>query len=75
MSNGSLQSHSLAVLSLACGGQLVITYFRVDKLSESQISVVGELCSVITLILMRRAANSQSAETSETDPGHGRVTG
>ena len=50
MSNGSLQSHSLAVLSLACGGQLVITYFCVDKLSESPISVVGELSSVITLI-------------------------
>ena len=74
MSNGSLQSHSLAVLSLACGGQLVITYFCVDKLSESPISVVGELSSVITLILMRRAGNSHSAETSETDSGHGRMT-
>ena len=55
--------------------QLVITYFCVDKLSELQISLVGELSSAITLILMRRAGNSHSAETSETDSGHGRVTG
>ena len=40
-----------------------------------QISLVGELSSAITLILMRRAGNSHSAETSETDSGHGRVTG
>ena len=46
-----------------------------DKLSELQISLVGELSSAITLILMRRAGNSHSAETSETDSGHGRVTG
>ena len=55
--------------------QLVITYLCVDKLSELQISLVGELSSAITLILMRRAGNSHSAETSETDPGHRRVTG
>ena len=64
---------SLAVEEL--GGQSVITHFCVDKLSELQISLVGELTSAITLILMRRAGNSNSAETSETDSGHGRVTG
>ena len=32
--------------------QLVITYLCVDKLSELQISLAGELSSVITLILM-----------------------
>ena len=55
--------------------QLVITYFCVDKLSELQISLVGELSSAITLILMRRAGNSQSADTFETDSGLGRMTG
>ena len=74
MSNGSLQSHSLAAFSCR-GGQSVITHFCVDKLSELQISLVGELTSAITLILMRRAGNSNSAETSETDSSHGRVTG
>ena len=63
------------LLSLARGVQLVITYFCVDKLSELQISLVGELSSAITLILLRRAGNSHSAETSKTDSGHGRVTG
>ena len=56
-------------------GQSVITHFCVDKLSELQISLVGELTSAMTLILMRHAGNSHSAETSETDSGHGRVTG
>ena len=74
MSNGSLQSHSLAAFSCR-GGQSVITHFCVDKLSELQISLVGELTSAITLILMRRARNSHSVETSETDSGHGRVAG
>ena len=74
MSNGSLQSYSLAAFSCR-GGQSVITHFCVDKLSELQISLVGELTSALTLILMRRAGNSHSAETSETDSGHGRVTG
>ena len=46
------------------GGQSVITHFCVDKLSELQIYLVGELTSAITLILMRRAGNSHSAETS-----------
>ena len=73
MSNGSLQSHSLAAFSCR-GGQSVITHFCVDKLSELQISLVGELTSAITLILIF-AGNSHSAETSETDSGHGRVTG
>ena len=68
------QSYLLAAFSCR-GGQSVITYFCVDKLSELQISLVGELSSAITLILMRRAGNSHSAETSETDCGHGRVTG
>ena len=72
---GSLQSHSLVAVSLARGGRSVITHFCVDKLSELQISLVGKLTSAITLILMRRAGNSHSAETSETDSGHGRVTG
>ena len=63
------------LLSLARGVQLVITYFCVDKLSELQISLVGELSSAITLILLRRTGNSHSAETSKTDSGHGRVTG
>ena len=53
------------------GGQSVFTLFCVDKLSELQISLVGELTSTITLILMRRAGNSHSAETLETDSGHG----
>ena len=44
------------LLSLANGVQLVITYLCIDKLSELQISLVGELSSVITLILIRRAA-------------------
>ena len=74
MSNGSLQSYSLAAFSCR-GGQSVITHFCVDKLSELQISLVGELTSAITLILMRHTGNSLSAETSETDSGHGRVTG
>ena len=63
------------LLSLANGVQLVITYLCVDKLSELQISLVGELSSAITLILMGRAGNSHSAETSKTNSGHGRVTG
>ena len=63
------------LLSLARGGQSVITHFYVDKLSQLQISLVGELTLAITLILMRRAGNSHSAETSETDSGHRRVTG
>ena len=79
--SGSLQSHSLATFYCR-GGQSVITHFRVDKLSELpkkkkkelQISLVGELASAITLILIF-AGNSHSAETSETDSGHGRVTG
>ena len=54
MSNGSLQSYSLAAFSCR-GGQSVIIHFCVDKLSELQISLVGELTSAITLILMRRA--------------------
>ena len=67
---------SQAILfSLANGVQLVITYLCVDKLSELQISLVGDVSSVITLILMRRAGNSHSAETSKTNSGHGRVTG
>ena len=74
MSNGSLQSYSLAAFSCR-GGQSVITHFCVDKLSELQISLVGELTSAMTLILMRHTGNSHSAETSETDSGHGRVTG
>ena len=53
MSNDSLQSHSLAAFSYR-GGQSVITHFCVDKLSELQIYLVGELTSAITLILMRR---------------------
>ena len=56
-------------------GQSVITHFCVDKLSELQISLVGELTSAITLILMRHTGNSHSVETSETDSGHGRVAG
>ena len=63
------------LLSLANGVQLVITYLCVDKLSELQISLVGELSSAIRLILMRRAGNSHSAETSKTNSGHGCVTG
>ena len=74
MSNGSLQSHSLAAFS--CPWRAVSHHhFYVDKLSELQISLVGELTLAITLILMRRAGNSHSAETSETDSGHRRVTG
>ena len=46
------------------GAQSFITHFCVDKLSELQIFLVSEL-----------AGNSHSAETSETDSGHGRVTG
>ena len=65
MSNGSLQSYSLAAFSCR-GGQSVITHFCVDKLSELQISLFGELTSATTLILMRRAGNSHSFETSET---------
>ena len=63
------------LLSLANGVQLVITYLCVDKLSELQISLVGDVSSVITLILMRRAGNSHSAETSKTNSGHGWATG
>ena len=74
ISKGSLQSRSLAAFSCR-GGQSVITHFCVDKLRELQISLVGELTSAITLILMRRAGNSNSPETSETDSGHGRVIG
>ena len=65
--SGSLQSHSLAAFSCR-GGQSVITHFCVDKLTESQFSLVGELTSAITLILIF-AGNSYSAETSETDSG------
>ena len=43
------------LLSFARGGQSVTTYFCVDKLSELQISLVGELSSAIRLILMRCA--------------------
>ena len=64
------KGYSLAAFSCR-GGQSVITHFCVDKLSELQISLVGELTSTITLILMRRAGNSHSAETLETDSGHG----
>ena len=74
MSNGSLQSHSLAAFSCR-EGQSVITLFCVVKLCGLQISFVGELTSAITLILMRRAGNSHSVETSETDSGHGHVAG
>ena len=74
MSNGSLQSYSQAAFSCR-GGQSVIIHFCVDKLSELQISIVGELTSAIAWILMRRAGNSHSVETSETDSGHGRMTG
>ena len=56
MSNGSVQRPSLGAFSY-CGGQSSITHFGVDKLSELQISLVGELTSTITLILMRRAGN------------------
>ena len=63
------------LLSLANGVQLVITYLCVDKLSELQISLVGELSSAITLILMRRVGNSHSVETSKTASGQGHVTG
>ena len=69
-----IKKSSLAAFSCR-GGQSVITHFCVDKLSELQISLVGEPTLAITLILMRRAANSNSAETSETDFGQGRVTG
>ena len=62
MSNGSLQSHSLAAFSCR-GGQSVITLFCVVKLSELQRSLFGEFTSVITLILMRRAGNSHSVES------------
>ena len=74
MSSGSLQSYSLATFSCR-GGQSVITHFCADKLSRLQISLVGELTSAITVILMRHAGNSHSVETSETDSGHGRVAG
>ena len=74
MSNGSLQSHLLAAFSCR-GGQSVITHFCIDKLSELQIPLVGKLTSAFTLILMRRAGNSHSTETSETDSGYRRVTG
>ena len=74
MSNDSLQSHSVAAF-FCRGGQSVITHLCVDKLSELQISLVRELTSAITLILMRHTGNSHSAETSENDSGHGRVTG
>ena len=73
LSNGALQSDSLAAFSCR-GGQSVITHFCVEKLSELQITLVGELTLAITLILIRRAGNSHSAETSETDSSHGRVT-
>ena len=74
ISNGSLQSHSLAAFSCR-GGQSVIIHFCIDKLSELQIPLVGKLTSAFTSILMRRAGNSPSAKTSETDSGHGRLTG
>ena len=38
------------LLCLARRGQSVITYFCVDKLSESQISLLDELSSAATLI-------------------------
>ena len=63
----------LAEQRLVTKSSLVITHFCVDKLSELQISLVGELTSAITLILMRRTGNSHSVETSETDSGDGRV--
>ena len=74
MSNGLLQSYSLATYPCH-GGQSVITLFCVDKLSGLQISLVGELTSATTVILMRHTGNSHSVETSETDRGHGRVAG
>ena len=43
------------LLFLARGGQSVVSHFCVDKLSELQMSLVRELTSTITLILMRRA--------------------
>ena len=52
-----------------------LTKWKVPKLSELQISLVGELTSAITLILMRREGNSHSVETSETDSGHGSLVG
>ena len=45
MSNGSKVIRWL--LSLARGGQSVITHFCVDKLSKLQISLVGELSLAI----------------------------
>ena len=69
-----IKKSSLAAFSCR-GGESVITHFCVDKLSELQISLVGELTSAIAWILMRRAGNSHSVETSETDSGHGRVAG
>ena len=62
------------LLCLARRGQSVITYFCVDKLSESQISLLDELSSAIRLILMSCVGNSHSAKTSEIDSGHGSVT-
>ena len=49
MSSGSLQIIR-RLLSLARGKQSGITFFCEDKFSELQISVVGELSSVISLI-------------------------
>ena len=49
MSNGSLQSYSLAAFS-CCGVQSVIIHFCVDKLSELQISIVGEITSAIAFV-------------------------
>ena len=69
MTNGSLQSHSLAALS--CPWRAVSHHFSVDKLSELQISLVGELSSPITLIFDEMCGELHSAETSETDSGHG----
>ena len=74
MSNGSLQSHSLAALSCR-RGQSVITHFCVDKLSELQISLVGELTSAIFTDFDDTRGNSHSVETSETDSGRWRVAG
>ena len=53
------------LLSLARGGQSVVSHFCVDKLRELQISFVGELTSAITLILMRRAGNSHSGRLAD----------
>ena len=45
-------------------------HFSVDKLSEFQISLVGEPSSPITLIFDEMCGELHSAETSVTDSGH-----